>query len=138
MVTFVTVLEDLAIAVVVGVIMSALVYAWNAAKRIDAERRPSIREEGALVYEIQGPLFFSSTAGFRELFDFANDPETVIIDFAASRVVDQSALQAIDDVAATYNAIGKRVMLRHLSHDCHRLLAIQIKINLDYTKVRNT
>ena len=122
-VTFVTVLEDLAIAVVVGVIMSALVYAWNAAKRIDAERRPSIREEGALVYEIQGPLFFSSTAGFRELFDFANDPETVIIDFAASRVVDQSALQAIDDVAAKYNAIGKRVMLRHLSHDCHRLLA---------------
>ena len=122
-VTFVTVLEDLAIAVVVGVIMSALVYAWNAAKRIDAVRRPSIREEGALVYEIQGPLFFSSTAGFRELFDFANDPETVIIDFAASRVVDQSALQAIDDVAAKYNAIGKRVMLRHLSHDCHRLLA---------------
>ena len=122
-VTFVTVIEDLAIAVVVGVIMSALVYAWNAAKRIDAVRRPSIREEGALVYEIQGPLFFSSTAGFRELFDFANDPETVIIDFAASRVVDQSALQAIDDVAAKYNAIGKRVMLRHLSHDCHRLLA---------------
>jgi SulP family sulfate permease len=122
-VTFVTVIEDLAIAVVVGVIMSALVYAWNAAKRIDAVRRASIREEGALVYEIQGPLFFSSTAGFRELFDFANDPETVIIDFAASRVVDQSALQAIDDVAAKYNSIGKRVMLRHLSHDCHRLLA---------------
>ena len=122
-VTFVTVIEDLAIAVVVGVIMSALVYAWNAAKRIDAVRRASIREEGALVYEIQGPLFFSSTAGFRELFHFANDPETVIIDFAASRVVDQSALQAIDDVAAKYNSIGKRVMLRHLSHDCHRLLA---------------
>ena len=122
-VTFVTVIEDLAIAVVVGVIMSALVYAWNAAKRIDAVRRPSIREEGALVYEIQGPLFFSSTAGFRELFDFAKDPETVIIDFAASRVVDQSALQAIDDVAAKYNSISKRVMLRHLSHDCHRLLA---------------
>ena len=122
-VTFVTVIEDLAIAVVVGVIMSALVYAWNAAKRIDAVRRASIREEGALVYEIQGPLFFSSTAGFRELFDFANDPETVIIDFAASRVVDQSALQAIDDVAAKYNSIGKRVMLRHHSHDCHRLLA---------------
>ena len=122
-VTFVTVIEDLAIAVVVGVIMSALVYAWNAAKRIDAVRRPSIREEGALVYEIQGPLFFSSTDGFRELFDFAKDPETVIIDFAASRVVDQSALQAIDDVAAKYNSIGKRVMLRHLSHDCHRLLA---------------
>jgi SulP family sulfate permease len=122
-VTFVTVIEDLAIAVVVGVIMSALVYAWNAAKRIDAVRRASIREEGALVYEIQGPLFFSSASGFRELFDFANDPETVIIDFAASRVVDQSALQAIDDVAAKYNSIGKRVMLRHLSHDCHRLLA---------------
>ena len=122
-VTFVTVIEDLAIAVVVGVIMSALVYAWNAAKRIKAIRRPSIREQGALVYEIQGPLFFSSTDIFREMFDFAGDPKTVIIDFANSRVVDQSALQAIDDVAAKYSSLGKRVMLRHLSRDCHRLLA---------------
>ena len=130
-VTFVTVIEDLAIAVVVGVIMSALVYAWNAAKRIDAVRRPSIREQGALVYEIQGPLFFSSTAAFREMFDFAGDPETAIIDFANSRVVDQSALQAIDDVAAKYSSLGKRVMLRHLSRDCHRLLAKSGQLIID-------
>jgi len=130
-VTFVTVIEDLAIAVVVGVIMSALVYAWNAAKRIDAIRRPSIREQGALVYEIQGPLFFSSTAAFREMFDFAGDPKTVIIDFANSRVVDQSALQAIDDVAAKYSSLGKRVMLRHLSRDCHRLLAKSGQLIID-------
>ena len=130
-VTFVTVIEDLAIAVVVGVIMSALVYAWNAAKRIDAVRRPSIRERGALVYEIQGPLFFSSTAAFREMFDFVGDPETVIIDFANSRVVDQSALQAIDDVAAKYSNLGKRVMLRHLSRDCHRLLAKSGQLIID-------
>ena len=130
-VTFVTVIEDLAIAVVVGVIMSALVYAWNAAKRIDAIRRPSIRERGALVYEIQGPLFFSSTTAFREMFDFVGDPKTVIIDFANSRVVDQSALQAIDDVAAKYSGLGKRVMLRHLSRDCHRLLAKSGQLIID-------
>ncbi len=122
-VTFVTVIEDLAIAVVVGVIMSALVYAWNVAKHIHASKRPSIREKGAIVYDIQGPLFFGSVAGFRELFQVKDDPETVIIDFAASRVVDQSALQAIEDVAAKYNEAGKRVMLRHLSQDCHRLLS---------------
>ena len=121
-VTFVTVIADLAIAVVVGVIMSALVYAWNAAKRIHASKRPSIREEGALVYDIQGPLFFGSVTGFRELFDIENDPETVIIDFSDSRVVDQSALQAIEDVAVKYSDAGKQVMLRHLSADCHSML----------------
>ena len=94
-------------------------------------RDRSIREQGALVYEIQGPLFFSSTAAFREMFDFAGDPETVIIDFANSRVVDQSALQAIDDVAAKYSNLGKRVMLRHLSRDCHRLLAKSGQLIID-------
>ena len=121
-VTIVTVWQDLAIAVVVGVIMSALVYAWNAAKRINASTRPSIREQGALVYEINGPLFFGSITSFMELFQFDDDPELVIIDFANSRVVDQSALQAIEDVAAKYQALGKRVMLRHLTRDCHQLL----------------
>lgn len=122
-VTFVTVIEDLAIAVVVGVIMSALVYAWNAAKRIQASKRPSISEKGAFVYDIQGPLFFGSATSFRELFQYKDDPELVIIDFAASRIVDQSALQAIEDVAAKYNEVGKRVMLRHISRDCHNLLS---------------
>ena len=122
LVTVVTVMEDLAVAVVVGVIVSALAYAWNNAKRIHAVTRDSDSEKGAKVYEIQGPLFFGSSEGFVELFDVPNDPETVIVDFAESRVVDQSALQAIENIAAKYEAAGKRVMLRHLSRDCHKLL----------------
>ncbi|NOD92977.1 STAS domain-containing protein [Ruegeria sp. HKCCD4884] len=122
LVTVVTVMEDLAVAVVVGVIVSALAYAWNNAKRIHAVTRDSETEKGAKVYEIQGPLFFGSSEGFIELFDVPNDPETVIVDFAESRVVDQSALQAIENIAAKYEAAGKRVMLRHLSRDCHKLL----------------
>lgn len=130
-VTSVTVVEDLAVAVVVGVIMSALVYAWNAAKRIDASTRPSVREAGALVYDIQGPLFFGSVTSFHELFDIKNDPDRVIIDFAASRIVDQSALQAIEDVAAKYAAAGKTLFLRHLSRDCHRLLSKSGQLIID-------
>ena len=122
LVTVVTVMEDLAVAVVVGVIVSALAYAWNNAKRIHAVTRDSETEEGAKVYEIQGPLFFGSSEGFVELFDVPNDPQTVIVDFADSRVVDQSALQAIENIAAKYEAASKRVMLRHLSRDCHKLL----------------
>ena len=122
-VTAVTVAKDLAVAVVVGVIISALIYAWNSAKRIDASRRPSVRESGALVYDIQGPLFFASASGFRDLFNIPEDPEIVIIDFKNSRVVDQSALQAIEDVAAKYAEAGKQIKLRHLSPDCHSLLS---------------
>ncbi len=130
-VTIVTVWQDLAIVVVVGVIMSALVYAWNAAKRINASVRPSVREAGALVYEINGPLFFGSISSFMQLFQIDNDPETVIIDFANSRVVDQSALQAIEDVASKYAAVGKSVQLRHLSHDCQMLLRKSGQLILD-------
>ena len=122
LVTFVTVMEDLAIAVIVGVIVSALVYAWNAASRIHATARPSDTEIGALVYEIEGPLFFGSATSFMELFAPETDPEIVILDFMKSRVVDQSALQAIEAVAKKYKSAGKRIMLRHLSSDCHRLL----------------
>ena len=88
-------------------------------------------EKGALVYDVSGPLFFGSAAGFRELFDVANDPKTVIIDFAGSRIVDQSALQAIEDVAAKYHEVGKRVMLRRLSPDCHRLLSRSGQLIID-------
>lgn len=123
LVTGVTVYKDLAVAVVVGVIVSALAYAWNNARRIHAIERPSATEEGAKVYEIQGPLFFGSTDGFVELFNIANDPENIIVDFAASRVVDQSALQAIEAVAGKYAAAGKTIKLRHLSRDCHKLLS---------------
>jgi SulP family sulfate permease len=120
LVTVVTVQHDLAVAVVVGVIVSALAYAWNNAKRIHAVSQT--REDGLKVYEIEGPLFFGSTDGFAELFTPQDDPDTVVIDFMRSRVVDQSALQAIEDIAAKYERIGKTVQLRHLSRDCHKLL----------------
>ncbi|WP_298492157.1 SulP family inorganic anion transporter [uncultured Maritimibacter sp.] len=120
LVTVVTVWHDLAVAVVVGVIVSALAYAWGNATRIHASTR--VTPEGAKVYAVQGPLFFGSSEGFTELFDIANDPQMVIVDFADSRVADQSALQAIEAVAAKYEAAGKTLQLRHLSRDCHRLL----------------
>ncbi|WP_300016096.1 SulP family inorganic anion transporter [uncultured Roseobacter sp.] len=133
LVTVVTVMEDLAVAVVVGVIVSALAYAWNNARRIYATTRESHTEKGAKVYEINGPLFFGSSDGFMELFDVADDPDTVIVDFAESRVVDQSALQAIEALAAKYEAAGKTLMLRHLSRDCHKLLqkAGQLMVDSD-------
>ncbi|ABG31746.1 SulP family inorganic anion transporter [Roseobacter denitrificans] len=120
LVTVVTVMEDLAVAVVVGVIVSALAYAWNNARRIHAKAYTT--PEGARVYQVQGPLFFGSSDGFTELFDVEGDPSEVIVDFADSRVVDQSALQAIEAIAGKYEAQGKRIQLRHLSPDCHRLL----------------
>ena len=123
LVTVVTVLEDLAVAVIVGVIVSALVFAWKSASRIRAIERPSIREQGAKVYEIEGPLFFSSTNSFLEIFKPSQDPDVIIIDFARSKVIDQSALKAIEDIADKYNNIGKKVKLRHLTRDCHRLLS---------------
>ena len=123
LVTVVTVLEDLAVAVIVGVIVSALVFAWKSASRIRAVERPSIREKGAKVYEIEGPLFFSSTDSFLELFKPEEDPELIIIDFAASKVIDQSALKAIEDIADKYNSFEKKVKLRHLTRDCHKLLS---------------
>ncbi|MCV6586301.1 MAG: SulP family inorganic anion transporter [Marinibacterium sp.] len=131
LVTVVTVLEDLAVAVVVGVIVSALTYAWQNARRIHAVTRDSTSEEGAKVYEIQGPLFFGSSDGFIELFTIDEDPEMVIIDFAASRVADQSALTAIEAVAAKYESAGKKVQLRHLSRDCHQLLARAGQLMID-------
>lgn len=120
LVTIVTVMTDLAIAVVVGVIVSALCYAWNNATRLRAET--SLTPENAKLYKIDGPLFFGSVAGFDELFDPRNDPDLIIVDFLNSRVVDQSALQAIEALAAKYEARDKTLQLRHLSRDCHRLL----------------
>ncbi len=123
LVTIVTVATDLATAVVVGVIVSALAYAWNNATRIHAIKRESKTEAGAQVYEIQGPLFFGSADGFLEIFDIEHDPEVVIVDFANSRVADQSALQAIEALAQKYIDAGKVIHLRHLSRDCHKLLS---------------
>ncbi|QFU09389.1 Bicarbonate transporter BicA [Rhodobacteraceae bacterium THAF1] len=120
LVTGVTVAFDLATAVVVGVIVSALAYSWQNATRIFA--RTHTTPEGAKVYSVQGPLFFGSAEGFVELFDPAQDPSLVIVDFAGSRVADQSALTAIETVASKYQDAGKTLELRHLSKDCHRLL----------------
>ena len=75
------------------------------------------------VYEIEGPLFFSSTNSFLELFNPSEDPDIIIIDFVRSKVIDQSALKAIEDIADKYNSFGKRVKLRHLTRDCHKLLS---------------
>ena len=123
LVTVVTVVADLAVAVVVGVIFSALVFAWESASRIRATERPSTREKGAKVYEIEGPLFFSSTNSFLEIFKPLQDPAVVIIDFTRSKIIDQSALKAIEDIADKYAAIGKKVKLRHLTRDGHKLLS---------------
>lgn len=133
LVTVVTVFYDLATAVVVGVIVSALAYAWNNARRIRVIERDSVRTPGAHVYEIEGPLFFGSTDGFAELFHPETDPDVVIVDFMRSRIVDQSALQAIEDLARRYEAQGKTLQLRHLSRDCHKLLtkAGQLMVDSD-------
>ncbi|PMH46812.1 sodium-independent anion transporter [Vibrio sp. 10N.286.49.B3] len=120
LVTIVTVLTDLAVAVGVGVIASALMFAWQHAKHIYASS--SINEEGSKIYQIHGPIFFGSTANFLELFDTYNDPDDIIVDFANSRVTDHSAIEAIETIAERYQNIGKTLHLRHLSQDCRALL----------------
>ena len=120
LVTIVTVMSDLAIAVVVGVIVSALAYAWSNATRIHALTKTS--KIGDKIYQIEGPLFFGSVEGFNQIFDPINDPNLVIVDFMNSRVVDQSALQAIEALASKYQELDKTLQLRHLSRDCHHLL----------------
>ncbi len=121
LVTVVTVLEDLAVAVVVGVIVASLHYAWKNASRITA--RVENTEDGAKIYRVNGPLFFGSASGFTELFDPKGDPDRVIVDFDNSRVADQSALNAIEGIASRYEDAGKSVQLRHLSPDCRKLLS---------------
>lgn len=121
MVTLVTVfLHNLALAVLIGVIIAALVFAWDNAKRIRA--RKFIDENGTKHYQIYGPLFFGSIAAFSEKFDVQNDPQEVIIDFAESRVADMSAIEALNKITERYQKLGKKVHLKHLSADCRQLL----------------
>lgn len=115
-----TVLFDLAIAVIAGVIVSALVFAWENAKRIRARKR--MREDGTKIYEIWGPLFFGSITAFNEKFDVKNDPDQVEIDFVEARVSDHSAIEAIFNLVNKYKAEGKSIKLKHLSEDCKVLL----------------
>lgn len=122
LVTLVTILlHNLALAVLIGVIISALVFAWDNAKRIRARKR--IDEEGIKHYEIYGPLFFGSVQAFNDKFDVFNDPEEVIIDFSESRVVDMSGIEALNKLTERYHKEGKKLHLRYLSEDCRRLLS---------------
>lgn len=120
-VTLITVfLHNLALAVLIGVIISALVFAWDNAKRIRA--RKHVDENGVKHYDIYGPLFFGSVTNFSEKFDVADDPEQIIIDFKESRVVDMSAIEALNVITNRYHKAGKTVRLQHLSPDCIALL----------------
>ena len=120
LVSGVTVATDLAVAVLVGVIVSALVFAWKHAKVVHALTHTD--EDGAQVYSLRGPLFFGSCKSFLELFDPAGDPDDVIIDFQHARVSDHSAIEAIDTLAERYLALDKELHLRHLSPECRKLL----------------
>tara|TARA_R110002020_G_scaffold305608_3_gene521449 strand:- start:6693 stop:8222 length:1530 start_codon:yes stop_codon:yes gene_type:complete len=113
-------LHNLALAVLVGVILAALFFAWDNAKRIRA--RKNVDANGVKHYEMFGPLFFGSIAAFNEKFDVLNDPTEVIIDFQESRVVDMSAIEALNKLTERYHKVGKKVHLKHLSPDCRRLL----------------
>ncbi|MDM8159308.1 SulP family inorganic anion transporter [Labilibaculum sp. K2S] len=115
-----TVIFDLAIAVLVGVIVSALAFSWENARRIRARR--SFREDGTKIYEIWGPLFFGSITTFNNKFDVENDPESVEIDFIESRVADHSGIEAISNLVQKYENAGKTIKLKHLSDDCITLL----------------
>src|SRR6056297_92142 len=127
LVTLVTVfLHNLALAVIVGVIIAALVFAWDNAKRIRA--RKHIDKDGVKYYEIYGPLFFGSVTVFNDKFDVLNDPEEIVIDFKESRVVDMSAIEALNKITSRYLKVGKKVHLRHLSPDCLKLLKNADKI----------
>jgi sulfate permease, SulP family len=120
-VTLITIfLHNLALAVLIGVIIAALVFAWENAKRIRA--RKFVDENGVKHYEIFGPLFFGSTTAFAEKFDITNDPKEIIIDFAESRIADMSAIEAVNAVTSRYAKLDKKVHLRHLSADCIHLL----------------
>jgi len=119
-VTIITVFYDLAVAVIAGVIISALVFAWEHAK-IFAH---TAEEEGKKIYALDGPLFFGSVTSFNEQFDLENDPDNVVIDFKKARVMDSSGAEAIDALTQKYKKAGKKLMLRHLSEDCKKTLKI--------------
>jgi len=131
LVAVVTVFTNLATAVIIGVIATALVFAWQQARHIYAITED--REDGSRVYRVHGPLFFASTHRFTELFDPDHDPAEVYIDCAMSRIVDHSAIEAIDSLAGTYKKAGKNLHLKHLSPECRKLLTIAsdlVEINI--------
>ena len=135
-VTVITVLTDLAIAVLTGVIISALVFAWQHAKHIKVNTYLNAR--GWKVYELEGTLFFASTAEFQTLFTPKEDPDEVVVEFRRARVMDHSAVEAIDSLATRYQQAGKRLHLRHLSPDCLEVLEKakdMVEINVGKTRI---
>jgi len=118
-VTVITVVEDLAIAVIAGVIISALAFAWKHAK---IWSKSHVEEDGTKVYELEGPLFFGSATTFADNFDILQDPPKVVIDFKDARVMDSSGVEAIDAITKKYEEAGKNLLLRHLSADCKAIL----------------
>ncbi|QEF98693.1 C4-dicarboxylic acid transporter DauA [Stieleria maiorica] len=117
---YTVIMHDLATAVILGVIVSACVFAWTHATHLGAETK--INEHGSKIYQLHGPLFFASATSFKELFDVQKDPEDVVIDFYYTRVYDQSGLEAINVLAEKYESAGKRLHLTHLSDECRGLL----------------
>lgn len=132
-VSAITVWQDLAIAVVAGVIMSALVFAWNNATMIRARKR--FKENGTKVYEIWGPLFFGSVQTFVSKFDAKNDPDMVEIDFIESKVSDHSGIEAVQNIVNKYLDLGKQIKLTHLSPECKVLL---LKASSDFSNIIET
>jgi SulP family sulfate permease len=132
-VSAVTVWLDLAIAVIVGIIISALVFAWQNATKIRAKKR--IKEDGTKVYEIWGPLFFGSVQTFNDKFDIKTDPERVELDFIESRVSDHSGIEAIRGIANKYLDLGKEIRLIHLSPECTGLL---LRMNPEFATIIET
>jgi SulP family sulfate permease len=117
---YTTIMHDLATAVVLGVIASALIFSWQHAKHIGVDIK--YNEFGSKIYQLHGPLFFASTTSFKDLFDPKHDPADVVIDFYYTRVYDQSGLEAINSLAEKYEQYGKRLHLTHLSPECRDLL----------------
>jgi len=120
-VTVITVVEDLAVAVIAGVIISALAFAWKHA-RIFAQTH--VEDDGTKVYELDGPLFFGSASTFADNFDIDQDPPKVVIDFKNARVMDSSGVEAVDAITKKYEEAGKNLLLRHLSSDCKAILKL--------------
>ena len=131
---YTVVMHDLATAVILGVVVSALVFAWKHATHIFADIK--YNEHGSKIYQLHGPLFFASVSAFRDLFDVANDPEDVVIDFYYTRVYDQSGLEAINGLAEKYENNGKQLHLTHLSEECRTLLdragdMVEVNLSVD-------
>lgn len=119
-VSVVTVISNLAIAVLVGIVMSALVYAWNKGKQITCEK--STDKHGTIIYKLDGGLFFGSVSSFKDLFKLDDDADDIVINFANSRVYDHSGVEAINNITERYAAKGKKLHLYNLSAECRDLI----------------